>query len=605
MCGIGGIFDLELGRGINRSHLEHLSHYISNRGPDDSGTWIRHNNQIGLVHRRLSILDLSQNGYQPMKDLENSNIIVFNGEIYNFLELKEELILKGYKFKSNSDTEVLLKLYSCYGYKMTEKIRGMFAFAIWDDEKKSIFLARDHFGIKPLYYYFKNNKFIFASQSKAISSLNGLNLTIDPAGYVGFYLTGSVPEPFTLYEEIKSIEAGHFIVVSSSGLKNFSYFNLSKEINSAEKNINKESKPGFLKDKLTHLIDNTVENHLLSDVPVGIFLSSGIDSSVIAAKANNIFKSNNFLASWKKNDLSKLQTITLGFKEFKNTKNDETKLALKTSNSINSLHSSEYIDKVTFHEHYDNIFNYMDLPSVDGINTYFTSLIAKKLKLKVVLSGLGADELFMGYKDFNNIDMLVKYFGLFGKFLNCGKSIRIVSANLIKKFINPKYASIFEYSTDFSRAFMLTRGLYMPWEIPDILGIEFFNKGWEKLQYLDNLTLAQSEIKNNKLKILVMHSLFYMKNQLLRDSDWASMAHSIELRLPFVDINLFRGMLELFNHNYYPSKNDLLQTSKASLPDELFYRKKTGFSTPVYKWVDNNYNKNFSRHWAKQVINRF
>jgi asparagine synthase (glutamine-hydrolysing) len=606
MCGIGGILNLDPGKRINISNLNLISEKISNRGPDDSGIWINNNNQIGLVHRRLSILDLSNNGAQPMKDYDNSNIIVFNGEIYNYLELRKGLIKKGYKFRSNSDTEVLLKLYSCYGYKMTEKLRGMFSFSIWDEDRNSMFLSRDHFGIKPLYFYFKNNTFIFASQSKAISSIKGLNLTKDPAGYVGFYLTGSVPEPFTLFKEIKSIKAGHNVIISSNGIKEFKYFDLSKEIRLAEENSNKIFNPDSFKDKLNHLIEDSVENHLLSDVPVGIFLSSGIDSSVIAHKANSIFNSRNFKANWKVNNLNNLKTLTLGFNEFQNTTKDETKLALRIANKIKSIHSNEFIDKNTFEDHYENIFKNMDLPSVDGINTYFTALCAKKLNLKVVLSGLGADELFMGYKDFKNIESLVRYLGPFGRLLNSGKYFRIITHNTIKKFTHPKYASIFEYSTDYSKAFMLKRGLYMPWELPELLGAEFFIEGWEKLQYLQSLSLAENEIKESKLKILVMHSLFYMKNQLLRDSDWSSMAHSIELRLPFVDINFFRGMLDFFSNKFYPTKNHLFETSMDYLPHEVADRKKTGFSTPVYEWTENKYNKkNFSRNWAKEVINNF
>lgn len=573
MCGLACIFSYGAQTtGVNRDELLRIRERMYKRGPDSSGTWISKDHRIGLAHRRLSILDISNAGVQPMLDEMTGNRIVFNGEIYNFQQLRSSLELEGAIFRSQSDTEVLLKLYSKYGEKMLGMLRGMFSFVIWDQARNGIFAARDPFGIKPLYIADDGHTLRFGSQVKALLAGGAIDLTMDPAGHVGFFLWGYVPEPFTLYRGIRALPAGTSLWVDNDGKRQYNqYFNLAEEYS---KSIILGQRTGVQnpKGRLHEALLDTVKHHLISDVPTGIFLSSGLDSCSIA----------NLAAELGEKDL---HTVTLGFKEFKGTSDDEVPLAETFSKHLGTKHQTQRISSDNFSEQYEDILDAMDQPSIDGINTYFVCKAAKEAGLKVALSGLGGDELFAGYSYFQTIPKIMRITRPFKYLFGVGRAFRKVTTPFFRKFGRSKMAGLLEYGFDYQGAYFLSRSYYMPWEISDILGEDVFNQGWEALQTIPALKRTIGSLDSDRIAISTLEFEWYMRGQLLRDSDWASMAHSLELRVPFVDVDLFREVATLIGSGFSPSKLDMARACKKQLPESVLNKPKTGFSVPVQEWL--------------------
>jgi len=597
MCGIAGIFSYsDNAEQVDVEELLRIRESMLSRGPDGSGLWVSENRNIGLAHRRLSIIDLTKNAAQPMTTQDGRYHIVFNGEIYNYGELRKRLKLKGYSFRTNSDTEVLLNLYAEYKMGMVEYLRGMYAFAIWDKKKQGLFLARDPFGIKPLYYSDNGKSFRFASQVKALLKGGRVDTTAQPAGYVGFYLWGYVPEPYTLYKGINSLPAGTTLWIGLTGHHNFKqFFSVSSEIVKAENHRN--TAPIIYKDTqelLRNAIKDSVKFHQIADVDVGLFLSAGLDSATLTALAAE--------------SGSNLNTITLGFDEYRNTDNDETVLAGKVAERYGTHHQSKFLSKYDFMEGMDDLMLAMDQPSIDGINTYFVSKIAKESGMKVALSGVGGDEIFAGYPSFSQIPKLVRAVSMLPCNAMVGRGLRRIAAPLIKGFTSSKYASIVEYGGSYSKAYLLRRGLYMPWELPKVLDREMVREGLRDLQPLLHLEESVSGVDGEKLKVSIMELTHYMRNQLLRDADWAGMAHSLEIRTPLVDIELFRSLILLLVTEQHPGKKHMAMTPRKVLPDEVINRPKTGFSVPVREWLHSEKNaENLPglKGWAKIVMSNY
>jgi len=585
MCGIAGSFSYQVDAApVDCKELARISEHMHSRGPDGDGLWLSDDKRVGFAHRRLAIIDLTNLAKQPMLDTNTGNYIVFNGEIYNFVSLKNELERAGHRFKSHSDTEVLLKLYAVHGTEMLSRLRGMYAFSIWDENKKGIFIARDPFGIKPIYYVDDGKSLRFASQVKALLAGGRVDAALHPAGQVGFYLWGHVPEPFTLYKKIAALPAGKSMWVDAKGCQDpKTFFNISEE-------LAKDSMGGDFtipvsldeaKERLRFALQESVKHHLVADVPVGLFLSSGLDSSTLTALTDE----HNDMSS----KLDQLQTITLGFEDFKNTDNDETPLAEIIAAHYGTAHTTRWVSKNSFVEQFQHLLYSMDQPSIDGVNTYFVSLAAKEAGLKVALSGLGGDELFAGYSSFFEIPRMVRLLNPLSKFPLLGRGFRLVAASLFKQNISPKYAGLLEYGGDYGSAYLLRRGLFMPWELPEILDVEVVKEGWGELHAISALHQSISGIRNPRLKVSTLETSWYMRNRLLRDTDWASMAHSLEVRVPLVDIELFRNIAQLVSTGYPPSKLDMAMSPQKKLPDRVLNRKKTGFSIPVESWLNDTF----------------
>ena len=573
MCGLTAIFAYdERASFVDSDELRVMREHMQSRGPDGAGVWVSNDRRVGLAHRRLSIIDISEAGAQPMLDQESGNRIVFNGEIYNYQQLRAELETVGCCFRSHSDTEVLLKLYAVHGRGMLNKLRGMYAFAIWDEKERGLFIARDPFGIKPLYIADNGQTLRIASQVKALLAGGCIDLTPEPAGHVGFFLWGHVPEPYTFYKGIRALPAGTSLWIDRTGRKEQkAFFNLTQEF--AQPGIQpKIISPETAREQLHAALLDSVRHHLIADVPVGVFLSSGLDSATLAALAQEA-------------GVAELRTVTLGFKEFAGTENDEVPLAEVIARHYGATHQTQWVRKEDFAENLNPILSAMDQPSIDGVNSYFVCLAAKNAGLKVAISGLGGDELFGGYTHFRDIPRMVGLLRPLSLVPGLGRSFRYLSAPLLKHFTPPKLAGLFEYGGEYGGAYLLRRGFYMPWELPSVLDSELIREGWRELATLSHLRNMTNGVGSPHLKVSAMDTSWYMRNQLLRDSDWASMAHSLEVRVPLVDLELTRTVTRLVHTGFIPSKLDMASAPNKSLPLEVLQRKKTGFSVPVREWL--------------------
>lgn len=580
---------------MDRAALARMGQSMFRRGPDGGAEWYSPDGRVGLAHRRLSIIDLSENGAQPMENQEGSLVVTFNGEIYNFQEIKKRLEAKGYRFKSQSDTEALLHLYAEKGREMVHDLRGMYAFAIWDKRKRELFLARDPFGIKPLYYAADGSTFKAASQVKALLAGGGIDTSPEPAGHVGFFLWGHMPDPYTLYKGIRSLPAGHSLTVNANGeLKMEEFCSIPRLFAEAEER-GKTASGLDKKAELRRAFVDTVQHHLIADVPVGVFLSAGLDSTTLAALASE--------------QGGELKTVTLGFEEFRGTENDETELAEMVAKRYGAKHQTIWVTRQEFQSHFDELMGAMDQPTTDGVNTFFVSLAAVRASLKVALSGVGGDELFAGYASFQEIPRIVGKLGLFANAPALGRGFRFVSAPLVKRLTSPKYASLLEYGPTHAGAYLLRRGMFMPWELPEVLDGDMVRAGMETLQPVMRLAEAATQVRSPRLKVSVFESCWYMRHQLLRDTDWASMAHSLEIRTPMVDIDFLRQIGPLLGSGSPPVKRDLAQVPLNPLPPEIADRKKTGFYIPVREWLmklDKPPAQDRGlRGWAKHVYSGF
>tara|TARA_B100000963_G_scaffold312764_1_gene290376 strand:+ start:2015 stop:3556 length:1542 start_codon:yes stop_codon:yes gene_type:complete len=499
MCGIyGQISSSKIDRNDFKKNLLKLDH----RGPDDSGIFIDSN--IAFGHTRLSILDLSTSGHQPMIDSNDKYIIIYNGEIYNFSCLKENLQKKGYIFNSNSDTEVILYGFIEYGEKIIEKIKGMFAFAIFNKETRETFLARDHMGIKPLYYFKDNDNFVFSSEIKCLKNYsNGINND----SKILFLSFGSVPEPLTIYKNIFSFPKGHYGHFSKNKLKIKKYYQDEYEpkINQSYSEIVQNTK---------ELLHKSVKRHLISDAPIGTFLSGGLDSSAITAIA----------AQYK----SDLHTLSLDFHEKGLSEKYYQELIVK---KYNTNHTNYIIDEKIFLENIHQFVNSLDQPTVDGLNTFFVSKAAVDSGLKAVLSGVGGDEIFYGYPSFKRAKK-VKALSVLPSYL-----INLITKN--KKLEKLDYLKV---GNDISIYLPLST-VFSPFEIAKILDInvqDIYRTMRKHLNQFNDLN-----IKNLDDKISFFELNLYMKNQLLRDTDVFGMAHSLEIRVPLLDKDLVDYVLKV------------------------------------------------------------
>ncbi len=565
------------------------------RGPDGSGEWYSQDRRVGLAHRRLAIIDLSESGAQPMSGEDGRLVISFNGEIYNYRELRADLERKGRVFRSQSDTEVLLHLYAEKGEAMVQDLRGMYAFAIWDARRCGLFLARDPFGIKPLYFADDGRSFRAASQVKALLAGGGVDTSPDAAGHVGFFLWGHVPEPHSLYQGIRALPAGSSLWVDGKE-KNVSRFcGIAETLAKAEASGN-GALAASEQETMRAALKDTVRHHLIADVPVGVFLSSGMDSTTLAALASE--------------EGGRLRTVTLGFAEFKGTLNDETVLAEQVARHYAAEHQTVWVTRSDFASERDRLFAAMDQPSIDGVNTYFVSMAARRAALKVALSGLGGDELFGGYPSFRQIPRMAAVLHVFNRFPGFGKALRVLAAPVLKRLTSPKYAGLLEYGGSCGGAYLLRRGLFMPWELPELMDGEMVRRGWQELQPLLRLEETVSGLRSPRVQVSALESCWYMRNQLLRDSDWASMAHSLEIRVPFVDLTLWRSVAPLIAGSNPVTKQAMVRTPMKPLPSQVLNRRKTGFFIPVREWLMDgttglNTTERGLRPWARMVHSRY
>jgi len=570
MCGICGIYAYRAGAcPVDGQALVTVRDAMRRRGPDGEGLWLSSDRRVGLGHRRLSIIELSSAGSQPMHDIDDRLSIVFNGEIYNYQELRDELVGAGRRFNSHSDTEVILELYKRHGTAAFERLRGMFALAIWDAQERCLVLARDPFGIKPLYVADDGQSLRFASQVKALLAGGGIDERPEPAGHAGFFLWGHVPEPFTLYRGITSFPAGHYQIIRDGRVEApIGFADMRQVLSEAEQ----AAAPAASADYLHDLLLESVAHHHVADVPVGVFLSAGRDSTTIAALSRELGSGS-------------LRTFTLGFENYRGTARDEVPLAELVAAQLETRQTTEWVAEEEFAQCADDLFSAMDQPSIDGVNTYFVSRLMAKAGIKVALSGLGGDELFGGYPSFAEVPKAASTIGRIPLGRRVGGIARQLSSGWIGRLTSPKYAGLLEYGGSIPGAFLLRRALHMPWELAGILGRDMAEEGLSRLQPLASMGKTIEGIRDPYLAVMLLELNCYMCSRLLRDSDWASMAHSLELRVPLVDWHFFKKLAPHLAHGHRPRKSDLVNAPRTALPKAVVDRAKTGFDVPVRDWL--------------------
>jgi asparagine synthase (glutamine-hydrolysing) len=597
MCGLAGILRYGSDEPVDRPELIAIRDHMRPRGPDGAGIWIDDKRHIGLAHQRLAVIDLRAAAAQPMASTDYRLYIVFNGEIYNYLELTEQLTGLGHVLVTRSDTEVVLCAYRQWGHAMVNRLRGMFAFSIWDVEKQELFLARDHFGIKPLYYFDDGTTFRYASQVKALLAGNAIPDRLEPAGLVGFYLWGCLPEPFTLTKNLRSLPAGHTLCVDADGMHApRPFFDLRSDLIAGGDSspLSEEQ----VEERLRQAVTDSVRKHLIADVPVCVFLSAGIDSSTIAALAMQEWSAGGI-----RNPQESLTAVTLGVAEYADTDQDEVPLARHTAQQYGLHHQAPVISKGDFDSDLPALLAAMDLPTIDGVNSWFVARAAARAGFKVALSGLGADELLGGYPTFAHVPAIVQRTQIAASIPGFGRSFRWLSAALIAKYTSPKYAGLFEYGGTYGGAYLLRRALFMPWELPRLMDPEIVKQGWADLQPVLRADEWLRPVSGTRARVVSLELQMYMRNMLLRDSDWTSMAHSLEVRVPLVDIELYRSMAPCVSGKYPPSKSMLARAPRNGLSQALQQRAKKGFSVPTARWIGSHGgNGRGLRDWARLVI---
>jgi asparagine synthase (glutamine-hydrolysing) len=576
MCGINGIFAYHYAANpIDGGELVKTRDHMIKRGPDGAGAWISDTRRMGLGHRRLSIIDLSDAAAQPMASADGKLIVTFNGEIYNYRDLRRRLEAKGRIFRSQSDTEVLIHLYAEKGEAMVDDLRGMFSFALWDDERGQLFLARDPYGIKPLYYADDGWTFRFASQVKALVAGGALSCDLDPAGLVGFYLFGSVPEPFTTWREIRSLPAGSTLTVDRTGAAApVRYHAIAAVYHNEEEGPSREPNE-FAIDEVRAALKDSVRSHLVADVPVGAFLSAGVDSGALVGLMRDA-------------GARDIQTVTIGFDEFRGQHQDEVPIAREVAALYGAQHTTRVVTRAEFEADLPHIVEAMDQPSIDGINTWFVSKAAHELGLKVAVSGLGGDELFGGYPSFLDIPRWVRLFRLPSLIPLLGRGVRMAARHAVTAFgAHPKAAGMAELGGSYAGAYLLRRGLFMPWELQDVLDADIIREGLRRLLPVPLIDRELSPQPRSAFAcIATLESSLYMRNQLLRDTDWASMAHSLEVRVPLVDRVLLGALARHARFMSVEGKEVLARAPERQLPSSVMGRKKSGFTTPVGLWME-------------------
>ncbi len=563
-------------------------------GPDDEGVFIEA--PVSFGHRRLSIIDLSSAGHQPMLSHNENIVLSYNGEIYNYRLLKQELELKGVVFKTHTDTEVIISAYEQWGISFFNRLEGIFAFSLYDKIRKKIYLVRDQLGVKPLYYFASNQELIFASEVRAFQALRG-GWKENEDWKVLFLAFGSLPHPHTTLASVFQLAPGTFLEFD------LLRFNFRTELyykpGSKEYTINKvETALSCMK----QAIAAASHKNMLSDAPLGIFLSGGIDSSLLTLLADQVEQS--------------VKTVSVNFEDASFDELPYQQMILDRTQHLE--HHSYFVTESVFWQNLEDVWQAMDQPSIDGVNAYFVSSCAKQAGLKVVLSGVGADEVFGGYESIKRITWLKKL-----RYLPFRNTIAHLLGLYKKEFKRLVFLSIPGGIGDY----LLLRGIHTPDTIAGLLNISEKDV-WNVLK---NVTIDLPETTDAREYVSLLESKIYLTNQLLKDTDSMSMWHGLEVRAPFLDVSLLEKanqIIPAIRYNRQAPKYLLTASNKDILPDEIVYRKKAGFTFPFALWMKRNPDRfkalvkegestdevvhdfengqsHWSKYWSLVVLNQF
>jgi len=558
MCGILGVWDFS--SRVDRALIKQMRDLLTHRGPDDKGIFI--DNQIGLSHRRLSIIDLSKAGNQPMSNEDGSIWITYNGEIYNFQEIKEDLEKKGHQFKSNTDTEVIIHAYEEYGHNCLSLFNGMFALGIWDSNKRELFLARDRIGVKPLVYYQDKDKFIFASELKAILPYPEINKEVSEEAISHYLSFGYVPTPLCIFKSMAKLPPGHYAIVDKNNeisIKKYWEINFNTPINKTEEEYCRE---------IIENLEKATKLRMISDVPLGAFLSGGIDSSAVVAMMSKLSK-------------EPVKTFTIGFEE---QDFDESKYARQISELFNTEHK-EKIVKMDAVKIFDDLVWHYNEPFADSsaIPTYYVSQMTREHVI-VALSGDAGDENFIGYNRYipNRNEILAKL---------TPEVLKPIISRTGKCFFNQGHEKpLFQkIGRKFDLLNMKDEERCFEWQ-------SHFNTYYKNELVKENLKKYDSKQillgKTDRYEQTILKKQYfdfkhYLPDDILVKVDIASMAHSLEVRSPFLDYKLVENAASI--PHQIKMKNNvkkyiLKKALKGILPKDSLDRKKTGFAIPLVHW---------------------
>ncbi|MCB2261949.1 MAG: asparagine synthase (glutamine-hydrolyzing) [Candidatus Thiosymbion ectosymbiont of Robbea hypermnestra] len=587
MCGFIAAFTVTpLASESARQALDRLAR----RGPDGEGEW--RNGGVYLGHRRLAILDLDPRAVQPMESGCARYVIVFNGEIYNYLSLRGELEAEGVRFRTTSDTEVILALYATWGEAMLPRLHGMFAFVIWDRVGRQAFAARDPYGIKPLYIAKTGDGILLCSQVKALLATGLISREPDANGQAGFWMLGSVPEPHTWYRDIQAVPAGHSLRIRDKRVISSRCWH---DIGRAWRNA--PARPDLPRDEVTKRVRaalrESVARHLVADVPVGVFLSGGIDSGALAGLMAET-------------GVRSLQGVTIAFDEFTGRQEDEAPVAAALARHYDIEHHVRRVTREEFVADLPRILDAMDQPSIDGVNTWYATKAVAELGLKVVVSGVGGDELFLGYEGFRQLPRLVGLWSRWSKVPGAMPVARLAGRLQARRTGNGRWCHAPEWARTIGGAWWLRRSTCGPEELRTLMGEDLAEEALDGFVVEARLAAMTGPLpQETTLALAQIESMTYLRNQLLRDSDWASMDHSVELRTPLVDAHLLEQVQPLLGKfDDFPNKTLLAQAPVKALSREIVERRKTGFGIPVQRWLeeDNGRNDVVPRmNWQREI----
>ncbi|MEI6489175.1 MAG: asparagine synthase (glutamine-hydrolyzing) [Bacteroidota bacterium] len=563
MCGIAGIVNLG-NIDVQVQDLKSMTDTIIRRGPDDEGFYIHKN--LGFGFRRLSIIDISS-GKQPLSNEDESIWVIMNGEIYNFQELRNSLLKKGHIFKSHSDTEVLVHLYEEHGLEFISKLRGMYAFALFDKKNNRVMIARDRVGIKPLFYSFNNNSLIFGSEIKEIKKISG-PLTLNNQGILDYFTYGYTLNEKTCYNEIKKLLPAHYLVI---------------DLNTFQTRVENYWKIKYTPDftisetewieRINTKLSETVNCHMIADVPLGAFLSGGVDSSAVVA---NMAKLSD----------RPIKTFSIGFKE---EKYNELNFARIVSEKYKTDHH-EFVLEPTSIDIINDLVNMYDEPFADSsaIPTYFLSKLTREY-VTVAMSGDGGDEIFAGYNSYRKADLIQKKFKSMPSFVRTmiGNSAKLLPDHIIGKGLMHHISMSPEHLGAYSN-------IFKEYELPNMLNKDFIDslKSYSSIDSkIKMLDLYKTNDFVTNYELLDINA--YMVDDILTKVDRASMANSLEVRVPLLDhefIELAFQIPSSMKLKEGEGKFIFKKSLESSLPSEILYRKKQGFALPLKKWFRNDLN---------------
>jgi asparagine synthase (glutamine-hydrolysing) len=571
MCGISAIIQYKSSLPV-REVLERMNNKMGHRGPDAEGQFI--NEKIGLGHRRLSIIDPEKSANQPMLSSNKNWVIAFNGEIYNYLELKAKE-LQGVHFQTESDTEVILELFDKYGTEAISKLKGMFAFVLHHIPSNETYVVRDRYGMKPLYYSIQQQGCLVASELRALLASDLVPRQLNRSALEEYIETQTVCAPNTLIEKVQLLEAGHYLHFKRNEISKHCYYRLLSDTSY------ELSDKQTAQDLLRSTMKESVEQHMRADVPFGAFLSGGIDSSLLVGLMSEVRS-------------EKINTFQISFEE---EAFDERKYAQLVAKKFSTNHHEINLSASEFLKDIPAAIGAIDFPSGDGPNTYAVSKAAKEAGITVAISGLGGDELFAGYPVFQYMTSIEKSFALKLSY-PLRKSVSLLLTSFSSNRSLRKKAELLGLrQVDLAHAFPLVRKV---WNANELLARKTRHFEIEKnfkFIFEKNAPLL------NRVSAAEIES--YMQHVLLRDSDQMSMAHSLEIRVPFLDHNVVELATHLSNDLKYPNspKKFLTETFADILPDEVVNRKKMGFTLPWSVWMKNEL-KEFTESGFQELYNQ-